>query len=344
MVVLQHAALYIEHARYFGHPTLSPWFGLGRTGVDFFFVLSGFVIFHVHRKDIGVTSRAATYAWRRFVRVYPPYWVVTAGMIAILLAMPGISFDIPLTGRSIGLSLALWPHETGPILDVAWTLQHEVLFYAVFLLALIHRAGILLLVLWVIGSILANFFVGFDSTAARFVFSLYNMEFFFGMACAVLFKFVSARLGLVLIVVGIVILVVTGVADLDAPLDDTHDVRWRLFYGSGYALVILGLAGAEERGRLAIPPTALFLGTASYAIYLVHTPALWVVGRSVAMIHLDRYLSVSGLFILIAASAAAGGVLFHKAVEAPLRAALQGWTRASKRRSIFPRPRRSDMP
>jgi len=343
MVVLHHAALYIEQVRYFGHPALSPWFGLGRTGVDFFFVLSGFVIFHVHRKDIGMTGRAAAYAWRRFVRVYPPYWVVTAGMIAILLIVPGISFDIPVTGKSIALSLALWPHETGPILDVAWTLQHEVLFYAVFLLALIHRTGVLLLALWIAGSLLANVLVGFDSSAVRFIFSIYNVEFFFGMACAVLFRFVSSRLGLILIVVGIAMLVATGIADLGTPLDEAHDVRWRLLYGSGYALVILGLSGAEVSGRLSVPPFAIFLGTASYAIYLLHTPAIWIIGKSVATIQIDRYFSIPGLFIVIAATATASGVLFHKAVEVPLRTALHGWGSARKSRSTFPHPRRSDV-
>jgi len=56
----------------------------GHAGVDFFFVLSGFIIFFVHGKDIGKPSRLPHYVWRRFIRIYPVYWAVT--LISIVLA------------------------------------------------------------------------------------------------------------------------------------------------------------------------------------------------------------------------------------------------------------------
>src|SRR5271166_6887268 len=48
-------------------------------GVDFFFVLSGFVITYAHWRDIGRPERVKTYYIKRFLRIYPPYWIVTAG-------------------------------------------------------------------------------------------------------------------------------------------------------------------------------------------------------------------------------------------------------------------------
>src|SRR5271165_5758308 len=47
-------------------------------GVDFFFVLSGFVMIYAHWYDIGRPDRVRRYCVKRFLRIYPPYWIITA--------------------------------------------------------------------------------------------------------------------------------------------------------------------------------------------------------------------------------------------------------------------------
>lgn len=54
--------------------------------VDFFFVLSGFVIFHAYRNRIDDDIGALTFAIRRFGRVWPAHMTVLAGF-AIILAI-----------------------------------------------------------------------------------------------------------------------------------------------------------------------------------------------------------------------------------------------------------------
>ncbi len=68
----------------FGPFPASGLFAFGHAGVDFFFVLSGFIILHVHAGDIGRPVRLGHYLQRRFTRVYPFYWVV---FLLALLAM-----------------------------------------------------------------------------------------------------------------------------------------------------------------------------------------------------------------------------------------------------------------
>ena len=63
-------------------------FLFAHAGVDFFFVLSGFIIYRVHRGDIGSPHRLSRYAWRRFVRIYPTYWIILAGFGLLLLYSP----------------------------------------------------------------------------------------------------------------------------------------------------------------------------------------------------------------------------------------------------------------
>ena len=48
---------------------------LGFIGVDFFFVLSGFIIPFAHQKDVGRSDQFGRYAYRRVSRIYPIYWL-----------------------------------------------------------------------------------------------------------------------------------------------------------------------------------------------------------------------------------------------------------------------------
>src|SRR5205823_13541637 len=63
-------------------------FTVGWLGVDFFFVLSGFIITYIHYGDIGNRSTLKAYATKRFLRIYPIYWIV-----ALLAIIPFIKSD-----------------------------------------------------------------------------------------------------------------------------------------------------------------------------------------------------------------------------------------------------------
>src|SRR5262244_570203 len=63
-----------------GLQSLLPFFARGYLGVDFFFVLSGFIITHVYLANLAHPTAAATrvFLWHRFVRIYPVHVAVLA--------------------------------------------------------------------------------------------------------------------------------------------------------------------------------------------------------------------------------------------------------------------------
>ena len=65
-------------------------FDFGHAGVEFFFVLSGFIILHIHWKDLGHPSRFSSFAGKRFLRIYPMYWLVLAAIIPVYFFSPVI--------------------------------------------------------------------------------------------------------------------------------------------------------------------------------------------------------------------------------------------------------------
>ncbi len=111
----------------------------GSLAVAMFFLVSGFVIVYV-----GERESRRSFAIRRLLRIYPPFWV----SVALLLVAYGITFavsDAPglrgyaiakavLEGNAVGnvlaaLSLGNFLIGTPAVNGVAWTLIVEVLFY-----------------------------------------------------------------------------------------------------------------------------------------------------------------------------------------------------------------------
>ena len=60
----------------------------GWASFDYFFVLSGFILLHVHNKDLGDRSSFRGYLWRRFTRIYPIYWIILATLLGAYFAFP----------------------------------------------------------------------------------------------------------------------------------------------------------------------------------------------------------------------------------------------------------------
>jgi peptidoglycan/LPS O-acetylase OafA/YrhL len=123
----------------------------GFRGVDLFFILSGFILMHVHAGDFVTISRPALRRFfiLRFFRIYPLNTVILAAMVPLVLLAPSYvaiqrEFTDPhFAYRAHNLSAAgfvqtLLLAQSWTVLKlgewniVSWTLSAEVLGYALF--------------------------------------------------------------------------------------------------------------------------------------------------------------------------------------------------------------------
>lgn len=117
----------------------------GQLGVMVFFLISGFIITHVARSEGPLR-----FTIRRVFRIYPAYWVVLTVVLGFGLSDTPFDYSVLHDWRNV-LRLATitnYLHDPqNTVLGVAWTLQIEVMFYAMVAIVtpLIRRAPMLAL-------------------------------------------------------------------------------------------------------------------------------------------------------------------------------------------------------
>jgi len=104
---------------------------IGNTGVDLFFVLSGYLIYG---SLISRDQRFVRFMSRRIQRIYPAFIVVFVIYVAMSLAFssenkipPGAVEGLIYLAQNFLLLPGLFPIE--PMITVAWSLSYEVFFY-----------------------------------------------------------------------------------------------------------------------------------------------------------------------------------------------------------------------
>ena len=333
LVVFYHITHQIRQR--YGVDYLGGIFQFGYTGVDFFFVLSGFVISYVHHNDIGVARRAGEYLAKRAVRIYPIYWLVASFKIAILPLVPSLSASEGSGPVYFIKSLLLLPQAILPVIGVAWTLSYELLFYLFFMTFILfgRRWALASMTVWVT-AILAHAI--FDLPAGSnsyllgsFLLNERNLEFLLGYAVAGLVLGGQVKGGWLWALAG---LVGFSLSALYVNLRSGQEpASFTLTFGLSSALLLIGSVALELRRGRSWPWWLGHLGDASYSIYLTHAMFF-----NIGFVFLDKtgvagYLSASGEASLLVPMAVGGGIVVYHVAERPLIA----WFR---RRLIHRRP------
>jgi peptidoglycan/LPS O-acetylase OafA/YrhL len=301
--------------KYFGYQPFGQVFDFGFAGVDFFFVLSGFIILHIHADDIGQPRALGAYLWKRFSRIYPAYWVVFLLALPVYLLVPNYGFGYERDPDVFVRAFWLFPHpQTHVVLTISWTLVHEIFFYVLFgLLILNKRLGLAIFLAWG-GCVLA--FACFDNFPWTFLFSAANVRFLAGMGVALTVRRWRIPAPRVLAVLGVAVFLATGYLDAYHPPRALYEQT--IGYTLGSVLILAGVVEAERSGLLRPPGWLVYLGDASYSIYLVHFVPLSIFAKFARAWTLDSYVPAGVLFLLHAASSVAVGCLFYHVVEHPL--------------------------
>ncbi len=297
-------------------PEFSRFFESGKLGVDLFFVISGFIIFFVHFKDINNPAASRRYLYRRFTRIYPLYWAIFIPITILYLTTPGSGDGSERAFASIVRCFFLLPNPDGQIIGVAWTLVFELSFYVAFLSLILNRNfGVVLISVW-ISLILVRQISSVNFGYFNAYLSVRYFEFACGAAVYFLFSKFRPKFPGLLALSGVISLYGGGLFLLSQfPERETALV---LFAGVSAAVAVLGFVSLDSVGeaRGVIGFVAAKLGDASYAIYLFHWIIGWVLG---AMLLKLPFSFPAGLFfIILALPMIIGGYVMHLVLERPL--------------------------
>jgi exopolysaccharide production protein ExoZ len=291
----------------------------GGTGVDLFFVISGFIMVTTMWNAFGRSGSARAFLVRRIQRIYPVYWILTFAFLAFhaLLVHEGPRFA-PLD--EIIASLFLVPHGSDPVLSVGWTLQHEMVFYLIFALALLFSRPALIIAFaaWAL-VVLAGPAIDacVPSAALRLVASPLNLEFLFGAAVGAAAASGRTFASLPLLWAGTCGFAV--VFAITSPLPELPSTWFRaLVVAPPMALVLAGAVGSEVQKRLTGPRALARLGDASYSLYLSHLMVLGTVALGARAVHAHGV--AMHVVVVIAGYLACVGValVLYRTVEKPL--------------------------
>jgi len=331
LVACHHASNRAGELRFGGVKPFNGAFNGSYIFVDFFFVLSGFVLAWVHWGDLGLPGRIPRYFKRRFARIYPVYWAVLLLFIAGHIIHPAEVRDVPLSPFVLVTSFLMIPNSGPTLLGVAWTLYYEVWFYIVFGVVLwIGRSGFYMIGLWC-AAIMAVYLTPIPkSFPVDFYFNPYCLQFMMGIGVATILRVRHIPAPLCCALIGSLAFIVLAFLDI-GPLVHSDQLTMRLIMGMLASLSILGLVECERGGLFVVPLWLRQFGAASYSIYLIHTiveaPFLsfsWpLLSKTSPEI---RTIACALVAILI-------GYIFHRLVELPLTEQV--------RKLLFPRTGKS---
>lgn len=311
LVVFHHITL--DFPAFYHHKPFDNFFYFGMAGVDFFFVLSGFIIYYIHAQDSSTAKNIKKYIYKRVIRIYPPFLFVSTLLFIGYLLVPGLTdrtdlFDVGFVMKSF----LLFPQESPPLLTVSWTLVHEMFFYLLFIVMILSKKiGFYMFGIWAGLIILFNLFAQKPIFPYSFYFSLHNLEFLFGILVAYVLKnnlIVLANKYLSYVFLGAFVLFVLNGINQNYHFVETTPSFRLLVYGMSAAIMIYVLTHIKQYSQYnAFVKLFSLLGAASYSIYLIHVPLLSILHRLALKTDLQSYLYPDLLFLFLAAFAVMGG-------------------------------------
>jgi peptidoglycan/LPS O-acetylase OafA/YrhL len=242
--------------------------------------------------------------------------------LCFFLVISGFANNKDLGWGQVIVSLLLIPQNDKPILDVGWTLIYELYFYILFSVAiwLQPKHSVPILSTWLFVTLLhfckivkvpRSFFL------LNLVFGNMNLEFVLGCLAAYIVIKYNNKLGKYRwILFGITNLgyVILGML-----------LAWRNIgfgriptFGVLAAMLIIAATSIDLKDSPKIPDLLIFLGDASYSIFLTHSPLISAITQILQKANLGKYYDGFFAPALLAVFAVVFGCIFYSLIEKPL--------------------------
>jgi peptidoglycan/LPS O-acetylase OafA/YrhL len=318
--------------------------------VDFFFVLSGFVLAHVYGHRLKQGMGLFSFMRVRMVRLYPLYLaaVVISLVMSALVAVKGwepfalwqvfTSFAFALMLIPCPPGLSLWPNAPFPLVGPSWSLFFELVINAVF--ALVGRFLTSALCLWFMGigaaALTLSTFAGVDIGGhawSNFLGGLMRVT--FGFFAGVWLYKLRDRWTAPALPAWAAFAILFAAMAMPAPhvLRPYWDLAAILFI---FPPLVAMSANARVRGRLL--DFCAFVGLVSYGVYVLHVPLFaWV---RLALQRVEVYEQLPGVAVvaLMAIVAVTVTWVLHMVYDVPVRRFLSRRKQRKSRESTGPAP------
>ncbi len=300
-----------------------PGIMFGHFGVDIFFIISGFIMTMICCKS------SRHFFPRRLVRIVPLYWAITAFVYLLSIVKPSL---LNSTGPNVihflkSIFFVPYVKEDGltqPMLDVGWTLNYEMYFYAAIALSLLvvpaRLATLVASTALVIVAVLLHIYMVASrlSPAAAPVATFYSTFYIFEFVMGVLVYYLTRgpllqRIALPMnIVAAAACLVFMAYNEIAQPFGKQFPL---LTQGLPSMIFVAALLLLEHQKFIFTKVT--ILGDASYAIYLTNQFVVEGMRKIVSKaIHLPFFSPPSCAIVLVAAAGL--GVLIYLFLEKPV--------------------------
>lgn len=304
----------------------------GFSGVHMFFVISGLIIYHAHRRDIDNFRQIPDYLLKRVIRIYPLYWIVFFFDGGWKVLTHRVQVD------DFFLNALFFTSHKPLIIAVAWTLAYEMVFYGIFVTLVVKRTlGVAAFGTWIVLVALNHQYHFAEIIGLQLI----NVLFMLGLLTSITMVALRERLsqdlrdwiGIGSLLAGMSIFLGTGwwyISAYDERVGVWGDLPLAMCFGTGSALLLLASVSAKLEGFLKRQRLLLLIGDASYSIYLVHFYFQTHVTKGLRALDWGyagekTQLQAIVLLVVIMVVSVGCGILIHKYVEKPVLAKCRRW-------------------
>lgn len=219
-------------------------------------MISGFIIAQVTSSP---KFNIPEYLYRRFMRIFPLYWLVMSCGIYYYVTRNWFAYGIENLGNyGMIKSFLIFPLKDYPFWEPGWSLEHEIIFYILAAILVpclgLNLFSTFMIALWLIGM---NFTIEWD----YHLFSDYQIFFAMGIL-AYTIKNIQWHITLIIAITSLLLSYTIYYQILSGPSS--------LLYAIGSSCLIMALTRLEKEHLITIPKVISIIGDASFSIYLWH--------------------------------------------------------------------------